>query len=70
MSTHLNARQSLKAIAHDVMLQRGLLPGFSAAALGELKAITRPATADGPSIRDLRQLPWCSIDNDNSRDLD
>jgi exoribonuclease-2 len=52
------------------MLQRGLLPDFSDAALGELKQMDRAAVASGPSIRDLRAPLWCSIDNDDSRDLD
>lgn len=50
------------------MLQRGLLPDFSAAVLAETRSITRAAT-DG-SVRDLRGLLWASIDNDDSRDLD
>ena len=70
MSMHPSSKQSLKAIAHDVMLQRGLLPDFSAAALSELKGVLGPAIVDGPSIRDMRDLLWCSIDNDDSRDLD
>jgi len=61
---------SLREIAHAVMLQNGLLPDFSDAALGELSAIAGPAPAGDPSIRDLRDLLWCSIDNDDSRDLD
>src|SRR5580704_3522068 len=70
MSMHPSSKRSLKAIAHDVMLQRGLLPDFSAAALSELKGVPGPAIVDGPSIRDMRDLLWCSIDNDDSRDLD
>ena len=65
-------RSILKRIAHRVMLQRGLLPDFSAAALAELDRLQEPAKAgaapQGP--RDLRSLLWCSIDNDDSRDLD
>ncbi len=52
------------------MLQRGLLPEFSPAALAEASAITRTAKETSPSIRDLRGLLWASIDNDDSRDLD
>jgi exoribonuclease-2 len=54
------------------MLQRGLLPDFSAAALAELDRLQEPVKmAAGPQdVRDLRSLLWCSIDNDDSRDLD
>ena len=52
------------------MLARGLLPDFGAAALEQLAEIRSPATAITPDIRDLRGLLWCSIDNDESRDLD
>jgi exoribonuclease-2 len=60
----------LRAIAHRAMLERGLQPDFSAAVDAQLGAITGAATANGPQIRDLRALLWCSIDNDDSRDLD
>jgi len=65
-----SARGRLAAIAHQAMLQRGLQPDLPADAQAQLASITRPALADGPAIRDLRDLPWCSIDNDDSRDLD
>jgi exoribonuclease-2 len=52
------------------MTQRGLLPDFSAAALAETAALTSAAAETDASIRDLRGLLWCSIDNDDSRDLD
>ena len=52
------------------MLQRGLLPDFSAAVLAETDSITRSATEANASLRDLRGLLWASIDNDDSRDLD
>ena len=52
------------------MVQRGLLPDFSDAVLGETKGILGPAIASDSAIRDLRHLLWASIDNDDSRDLD
>jgi len=63
-------RHDLTAIARRVMTERGLLPDFSPAVMGEV-ARSQAATADGdPGARDLRGLLWCSIDNDDSRDLD
>ena len=60
----------LQSIAHEAMLERGLLPDFSASVIAETKQITHAATATGAAIRDLRSLLWASIDNDDSRDLD
>ncbi|MGA2091183.1 MAG: RNB domain-containing ribonuclease [Endomicrobiales bacterium] len=62
-------RSVLQRIAHRVMIERGLLPDFSVSELFELHSIMGPAMPDG-STRDLRNLLWCSIDNDGSRDLD
>jgi exoribonuclease-2 len=60
----------LKKIARRAMLDRGLLPDFSPDVMNELDGIQGPAAkAEGP-MRDLRHLTWCSIDNDDSRDLD
>jgi exoribonuclease-2 len=64
------ARAELRRIAERAMRERGLQPDFSPAALAEARAFTGPPSASGPAIRDLRGLPWCSIDNDDSRDLD
>jgi exoribonuclease-2 len=63
-------RRLLQKIARRVMLERGLLPDFSSESLTELAAITGPAAKAEGSMRDLRHLLWCSIDNDDSRDLD
>ena len=52
------------------MIERGLLPYFSAAVLAETNAITRVPVDRDASVRDLRGLLWASIDNDDSRDLD
>jgi len=62
-------RSHLAAIAHRAMLERGMEPDFSPAVKRELTRIDEPAGAvDG--ARDLRELLWASIDNDDSRDLD
>ena len=63
-------RAILENIAQRVMLERGLLPDFSAEALAELDRIQSPATMNSEPVRDLRNLLWASIDNDDSRDLD
>ena len=63
-------RSLLQRIARRVMIERGLLPDFSHQALAELDSIHEPATKDTASVRDMRNLLWCSIDNDDSRDLD
>jgi VacB/RNase II family 3'-5' exoribonuclease len=63
-------RSILQSIAHRVMLERGLVPDFPAEALAQLDGVHGPATRTDESTRDLRNLLWCSIDNDDSRDLD
>jgi exoribonuclease-2 len=62
-------RTLLQSIARRAMLERGLLPEFSTEALAELERLQIQAE-DTPDIRDLRNLLWSSIDNDDSRDLD
>jgi len=69
-ANHQNHRAILSKIAHRVMLERGLLPDFSSAALAELKQLQRSAIIDSNTIHDKRKLLWASIDNDDSRDLD
>ena len=76
----------LRQIAHEAMLQRGMLPDFSPDVLREVTQFDRAAgnldaaanvrsttasgAADPSAMRDLRGLLWASIDNDDSRDLD
>ncbi len=59
----------LTAIAWRAMVAYGLEPAFPPAALDEIAELRGPAVADA-AIGDLRRLPWFSIDNDDSRDLD
>jgi exoribonuclease-2 len=69
-------RAILRRIAHLAMLERGLAPDFPLEALVELEDLKPPSTAlpapqgESGGAKDLRELPWCSIDDDESRDLD
>ncbi len=63
-------RPTIALIARHAMIQFGLEPDFSPQALAEASALARPVIESGPEIADLRALLWCSIDNDDSRDLD
>ena len=65
-----NNRADLAQIARQAMIDRGLEPEFSLAVEKEMEMILGPAHESGHEIRDLTKLPWCSIDNDDSRDLD
>lgn len=67
--TPTSDRDTLARIAHRAMIERGLEPDFSPAALKELAAIRAPATSPD-RLPDLRDRPWASIDNDDSLDLD
>ncbi|MCC7370891.1 MAG: RNB domain-containing ribonuclease [Chloroflexi bacterium] len=60
----------LAEIARRAMLDHGLDPDLPPAVLEAVAAIPGPATDADPAIRDLRALPWCSIDDDDSEDLD
>jgi VacB/RNase II family 3'-5' exoribonuclease len=63
-------RALLLRVARAAMIARGLQPDFPPAAEAEANALQGPATDSEPGVRDLRKLLWCSIDNDDSRDLD
>ena len=63
-------RGLLLRVARRAMVEQGLLPDFSPQALAEVAAIPGPAPPGADGARDLRGLLWCSIDNDDSRDLD
>jgi len=63
-------RITLQQIARRAMISRGLVPEFPAAVLAELKEITSPATSKPATDKDMRDLLWCSVDNDDSLDLD
>ena len=60
--------QLLDELAREAMIERGLKPEFNSEVRKQLEGIRGPAR--GEDLRDMRELPWCSIDNDDSRDLD
>jgi len=61
---------NLNAIARQAMIEHDLLPDFSPEAQRQVDSISQPDSQARPTIRDLRALLWCSIDNDDTRDLD
>ena len=52
------------------MRARGFEPEFPPEALAQAATQSEPPRSTGVPTRDLRSLLWCSIDNDDSRDLD
>ena len=67
---HALGRSDLSLIAGQAMIERGLEPEFSRAALQELKAIAGAGQDPDTRVVDMTAWLWCSIDNDDSRDLD
>lgn len=65
-----NHRASLATIASLAMFSRGLEPDFPLAVHQQLGRLKEPALDSDPGVKDLASLLWCSIDNDDSRDLD
>jgi exoribonuclease-2 len=60
----------LHQYAVQTLRERGLEPDFTVQALAEAEAARNAPQKPGEGIRDLRHLPWFSIDNDDTRDLD
>jgi VacB/RNase II family 3'-5' exoribonuclease len=60
----------LRRLARRAMVERGLEPDFPPEAVRQVDALRGPAQESGPAVDDLRGLPWFSIDNEDSRDLD
>lgn len=67
-SSHID----LQALAKEIVRQRGFNPDFSHEVnrqVAELRSHP-PSIGAEKNVRDLRDLLWSSIDNDDSRDLD
>ena len=74
---HYNHRETLSALAYSAMLERGLRPEYGKDALAQMIEIRNHAfkpdfdkERSAEDIQDQRNLLWCSIDNDDSKDLD
>lgn len=69
-SKYKYSRKDIARIATTAMTERGLEPEFSEAVNQQLAGINGPGEDSDPNIFDLTDLLWCSLDNDDSRDLD
>ena len=67
---HHYSRKDIARIATNAMVERGLEPEFSPAVIKQLDKINAPGEDQDPNIFDLTDLLWCSLDNDDSKDLD
>jgi len=67
-----NSHPDLQALARQAMLEAGFEPDFPPEVQQQLDSLNAhpPQVASTSDIRDLRGLPWSSIDNDTSKDLD
>jgi VacB/RNase II family 3'-5' exoribonuclease len=63
-------RDILQRIAWQAMQDRGFLTDFPAAAMSGIGIMQEAVIHPGGGLRDCRDLAWCSIDNDDSEDLD
>ena len=59
----------LHAAARRILLANGFEPDYEGPAKQQLDGLTKPASAPA-GVRDLRDRPWSSIDNTESKDLD
>lgn len=60
----------LMEIAVKAMKDRDFEPDFPQEAVRQLEGIHEPGAGEAGSLKDLTGLLWCSIDNDDSKDLD
>lgn len=59
----------LSRLADTVLMEKGFLPEFTEGAKQELEDLNEPGIPH-PPFKDMRDLLWVSIDNDDSKDLD
>ncbi|MFL5483455.1 MAG: RNB domain-containing ribonuclease [Gemmatimonadaceae bacterium] len=61
--------QDLRTVARQAMIDSGFQPDYTPEMEAELRNIGKHPETGAP-LRDLRNLLWSSIDNDDTRDLD
>jgi VacB/RNase II family 3'-5' exoribonuclease len=70
-SLRTTPKESLTEVARAELIAHGFEPDFPASLVADAaRAAKGPAQATGKPPRDLRQILWSSIDNEESRDLD
>jgi exoribonuclease-2 len=70
MPIYRSRKYDLKAIAKTVLAEHGLETNFPNEVLLQVSQAHELQKENAGDVRDLTNLPWCSIDNDDSRDLD
>src|SRR5580704_5026585 len=63
-------RALLHRIARSAMQEKGFLTDFPSSVMSTLNSLQEITPKISGPVRDLRNLLWCSIDNDDSEDLD
>jgi exoribonuclease-2 len=61
---------NLAQLAREAMATHGFEADFPEMAIEQAEALREPVKNSSDGFEDLTSLPWCSIDNDDSRDLD
>lgn len=63
-------RALLQRIARSAMQDKGFLTDFPSSVLTIVNSLQEVAPKISGPVRDMRNMLWCSIDNDDSEDLD
>ena len=66
----LASPKSARARLYDVCKKYGIDPGFSKEVLDEVRGFIKAPGIFDPALEDLTHMPFVTIDNDDSRDLD
>jgi exoribonuclease-2 len=70
MNHRSNRTYNLNQIALEAMAAHGFEAEFPRAAIEQAAALREPVRDSSDGLKNMTNLLWCSIDNDDSRDLD